>query len=47
MTLVPPAVEAKMGAVARDLIVLLDTSGSMSGLPLDQARRFTAALIDM
>ncbi len=46
MTLVPPAVEAKMGAVARDLIVLLDTSGSMSGLPLDQARRFTAALID-
>lgn len=46
MTLVPPAVEAKMGAVARDLIVLLDTSGSMSGLPLEQARRFTAALID-
>jgi len=46
LTLVPPAVEAKMGAVARDLIVLLDTSGSMSGLPLDQARRFTAALID-
>lgn len=46
LTLVPPAVEAKMNAVSRDLIVLLDTSGSMSGLPLDQARRFTAALID-
>jgi len=46
MTLVPPSVEAKMSAVARDLIVLLDTSGSMSGQPLDQARRFTAALID-
>lgn len=46
LTLVPPAAEAKMSAVARDLIVLLDTSGSMSGQPLDQARRFTAALID-
>jgi Ca-activated chloride channel family protein len=46
LTLVPPSVEAKMAAVARDLIVLLDTSGSMSGQPLDQARRFTAALID-
>ncbi|MER2563938.1 MAG: VIT domain-containing protein [Myxococcaceae bacterium] len=46
LTLVPPAIEAKMSAVSRDLIVLLDTSGSMSGLPLDQARRFTAALID-
>lgn len=46
LTLVPPAIEAKMNAVSRDLIVLLDTSGSMSGLPLDQARRFTAALID-
>ncbi|MBL8917892.1 MAG: VWA domain-containing protein [Myxococcaceae bacterium] len=46
LTLVPPSVEAKLAAVARDLIVLLDTSGSMSGQPLDQARRFTAALID-
>lgn len=46
LTLVPPAVEAKRSPLARDLIVLLDTSGSMSGLPLDQARRFTAALID-
>ncbi|MFZ5442836.1 MAG: VIT domain-containing protein [Myxococcota bacterium] len=46
LTLVPPAVEARMTPVARDLIVLLDTSGSMSGSPLDQARRVTMALVD-
>ncbi len=46
VTLVPPAPEAKLRALPRDLIVLLDTSGSMSGSPLDQARRVTAALVD-
>lgn len=46
LTLVPPTVEAALTPVARDLIVLLDTSGSMSGDPLDQARRVTAALVD-
>ncbi len=46
LTLVPPSVEAKMKPLARDLIVLLDTSGSMSGSPLDQARRVTSALVD-
>lgn len=46
MTIVPPAAEAKMAAVPRDLIVLLDTSGSMGGEPLDQARRITSALVD-
>lgn len=46
LTLVPPSVDAKLAPVARDLIVLLDTSGSMSGSPLDQARRVTAALVD-
>lgn len=46
VTLVPPAPEAKATALPRDLIVLLDTSGSMGGAPLDQARRVTAALVD-
>jgi Ca-activated chloride channel family protein len=45
LTLVPPAVGSTFQPVARDLIVLLDTSGSMAGAPLDQARRVTAALI--
>ena len=46
LTIVPPLPEAKAATVARDLIVLLDTSGSMSGTPLDQARRVTMALVD-
>jgi Ca-activated chloride channel family protein len=46
LTLVPPSAEAQVTPLARDLIVLLDTSGSMSGQPLDQARRFTSALVD-
>jgi Ca-activated chloride channel family protein len=45
LTLVPPSRRVSM-PVRRDLIVLLDTSGSMSGEPLDQARRITSALID-
>ncbi|MBN1605917.1 MAG: VWA domain-containing protein [Polyangiaceae bacterium] len=44
LTLVPPnAVERP---VPRDLIVLLDTSGSMRGEPLEQAKRVVGALID-
>ncbi len=43
-TLVPPARAG--AAVPRDLIVLLDTSGSMSGEPLMQSQRIASALIE-
>ena len=44
LTLVPPA--TVLPAVPRDLIVLLDTSGSMGGAPLSQAQAVTCALIE-
>lgn len=44
LTLVPPKVAA--ASRRRDLILLLDTSGSMSGRPLDQLKRVSLALID-
>jgi Ca-activated chloride channel family protein len=46
LTLVPPAGSASTRAFPRDLIVLLDTSGSMSGVPLAQARAVVAGMID-
>ena len=46
LTLVPPRPGAGAVSVPRDLVVLLDTSGSMSGEPLDQARRVVSALVD-
>jgi Ca-activated chloride channel family protein len=46
LTVVPPREDAPARAVPRDLIFLLDTSGSMSGEPLAQARRVVSALID-
>jgi Ca-activated chloride channel homolog len=46
LTIVPPAREAKTRAIVRDLIVLIDTSGSMSGGPLDKAKQVVAMLID-
>jgi Ca-activated chloride channel homolog len=46
LTLCPPSPTARVAVVPRDVIVLLDTSGSMSGAPLDQARRVVGALID-
>ena len=44
LTLLPPKV-AK-ASIARDLTLLLDTSGSMGGRPLDQLKRVALALID-
>lgn len=46
LTLVPPLAEARGPAFPRDLVVLLDTSGSMTGAPLDHARRVVSALVD-
>ncbi len=44
LTLVPPT--GPSTPVPRDVILLLDTSGSMSGEPLAQLKRMTLALID-
>jgi Ca-activated chloride channel family protein len=44
LTVTPP--KGSVSSLPRDLIVLLDTSGSMGGQPLDQAKRVIAALID-
>lgn len=46
LTLVPPSPNANIPSVARDLIVLLDTSGSMSGAPLEKAKAVVTALIE-
>lgn len=45
LTIVPPQ-PGNTTHVARDLIVLLDTSGSMSGAPLAQSQRLAGALVD-
>lgn len=46
LTLTPPEPATPAPALPRDLVVLLDTSGSMDGEPLDNARRVVSALID-
>ena len=46
LTIVPPAPDAKSWPLPRDLIVLLDTSGSMGGGPLDKAKQVVAMLIE-
>jgi Ca-activated chloride channel family protein len=46
VTIVPPAPTARPRALPRDLIVLIDTSGSMAGLPLDKAKQVVALLIE-
>jgi len=45
VTVVPPAEPVGMSH-PRDLTILLDTSGSMGGEPLEQARRVARALVD-
>jgi Ca-activated chloride channel family protein len=45
LTIVPPRSDAAL-PIARDLIVLLDTSGSMGGEPLAQAVAVVSALIE-
>ncbi|MCP3136804.1 VIT domain-containing protein [Pyxidicoccus xibeiensis] len=44
LTLVPPAV--KPAGMARDLVILLDVSGSMGGPPLEYCKRVICSLID-
>lgn len=44
LTLTPPAASAP--ALARDLTVLIDASGSMSGAPLDLAKRVVHGLLE-
>jgi Ca-activated chloride channel family protein len=46
LTVIPPRPERNPRAVPRDLIVLLDTSGSMGGEPLAQAKRVVSTLVD-
>jgi Ca-activated chloride channel family protein len=50
LTVVPPAParssDVRLRPVPRDLIVLIDASGSMGGEPIDQARRVVGALVD-
>ncbi len=46
LCVVPPTPDARPRCVARDLIVLIDTSGSQMGEPMAQSRRVTTALID-
>jgi Ca-activated chloride channel homolog len=46
LTIVPPASASQRPALSRDLIVLFDTSGSMHGAPLEQARRVIAGLVE-
>lgn len=44
LTVVPPEPRAAK-AIPRDLVVLLDTSGSMGGRPLEQAKRVVAQIM--
>jgi Ca-activated chloride channel family protein len=46
LTIVPPSPTVKPTPVPRDLIVLLDTSGSMGGGPLEKAKQVVAMMLD-
>src|SRR5262249_43350163 len=46
LTVTPPTPENRPAVMPRDLIVLLDASGSMAGVPLAQAHRVVAALVE-
>ncbi|MGP1347480.1 MAG: VIT domain-containing protein [Phycisphaerales bacterium] len=46
VTIVPPVPEPEQPSLARDLVLLLDTSGSMHGEPLAQAKRIASGLIE-
>jgi Ca-activated chloride channel family protein len=46
LVIVPPSPTAKTAKVARDLVLLLDTSGSMDGEPLRQLQRLASAMVD-
>ena len=46
LTVVPPDSPERAASVPRDLVFLIDTSGSMGGRPLDQAKRVLSAMID-
>lgn len=46
LTLVPPDPTAKVAALPRDLIFLIDTSGSMGGTPLEQAKKVISLMIE-
>lgn len=46
VSVIPPLASAGMRPIPRDLIFLIDTSGSMAGRPLTQAKRVVSAMID-
>jgi Ca-activated chloride channel homolog len=45
LTIVPPQVSARQKHLARDLTFLLDTSGSMGGEPITQAKKIVLAML--
>ncbi len=46
LTLVPPIPASGTQVLPRDMVFLIDTSGSMHGAPLDQAVRIASTLVD-